>query len=87
MLGENEEGRRRAARPTLFYLPHCEADLCSNLVEANLGCGTLAVVLGNSFALYHERWTQVVFFHEVFKIIFCGVIHLPMQAPVCGGLK
>lgn len=65
VLEENEEGRRRAAQPTLFYLPHCEADLTSNLVEANLhsgggggGAGRVAV-LGNSFALYRERWAQV----------------------------
>lgn len=58
VLAKNEEGRRCASRPTLFYLPHCESDLCSNVVEANLGGGGLAAVLGNSFALYHERWMQ-----------------------------
>ena len=58
VLEVNEEGKRAAACPTLFYLPHCEADICDNLVAANWGTVQRArtAVLGNSFSLYAERW-------------------------------
>ena len=58
VLDANEEGRREATRPTLFYLPHCEADLCNNLVAANSAPAQHActAILGNSFAQYAERW-------------------------------
>lgn len=51
----DDRGRRRADRPTLFYMPHCEAALYDNLLAANWGhpssLGRM-VVLGNSFSEY-----------------------------------
>lgn len=35
VLSVNEQGRRRATKPTLFYMPHCEAELYNNLLQAN----------------------------------------------------
>lgn len=61
MLEVNEQGRRHAAVPTLFYLPHCEAAFTNNLLEANLRAGVggdrgsaLAnvAILGNRFSGY-----------------------------------
>ncbi|CAI5987655.1 unnamed protein product [Closterium sp. NIES-64] len=34
-LPSNEEGRRTVVVPTLFYMPHCEAFLYNNVLEAN----------------------------------------------------
>ncbi|KDP22014.1 hypothetical protein JCGZ_02858 [Jatropha curcas] len=50
----NEHGRRRVTRPTLFYMPHCEAELYDNLLQANWGAGQLnqIVLFGNSFEMY-----------------------------------
>ncbi|KAK9836996.1 hypothetical protein WJX81_005405 [Elliptochloris bilobata] len=58
MLDADEQGRRVAAVPTLFYLPHCEVELCDGLLAANAASHTLGrvAVLGNSFRLYAERW-------------------------------
>ncbi|KAJ1553276.1 hypothetical protein HK405_008407, partial [Cladochytrium tenue] len=50
----NEHGRRRATRPTLFFMPHCGDGLYSNLLRANWSPDALPrlVVLGNSFDAY-----------------------------------
>lgn len=54
----NVQGRHVASSPTLFYLAHCELDLTTQLLSANVEAGMLCnvVVLGNSFAQYLERW-------------------------------
>lgn len=51
VLDADEQGQRVAAAPTLFYLPHCEAELCDNLLAANVAARTLrrVGVLGNCF--------------------------------------
>lgn len=51
VMDEDEQGRRVACAPTLFYLPHCEAELCDNLIAANAAARALGhmAVLGNSF--------------------------------------
>lgn len=56
----NEEGRRVVNEPTLFFMPHCEAELMDNLVAANEAAGSLSnvVILGNSFRQYHERFSM-----------------------------
>ena len=58
VLEVDEKGRRPAQRPTLFYLPHCEADITDNLVAANAAPVQRrhTAILGNSFAMYAERW-------------------------------
>jgi hypothetical protein len=55
---KDEGGRREAAAPTLFFMPHCEAVLTDALLEANAAAGTLhnVVVLGNRFSGYHASW-------------------------------
>lgn len=60
VISEDERGRRRVSQPTLFYLPHCEAWLCDNLLGANW-CRPLMsqlVILGNSFDKYRQLWEQ-----------------------------
>ncbi|KAK3025257.1 hypothetical protein RJ639_044499 [Escallonia herrerae] len=56
VLSVNEQGRRKATRPTLFFLPHCEAELYDHLLEANWRGGMLnrIVLFGNSFEVYEE---------------------------------
>ncbi len=50
VLDVDERGRRVAAERTLVFLPHCEAELCDDLLAANAAAGTLRrlAVLGNS---------------------------------------
>ncbi|KAF8395661.1 hypothetical protein HHK36_019611 [Tetracentron sinense] len=52
----NEQGRRKALKPTLFFMPHCEAELYNNLLQANWQAELLnrAVVFGNSFKIYKQ---------------------------------
>ncbi|XP_031498468.1 protein SENSITIVITY TO RED LIGHT REDUCED 1 [Nymphaea colorata] len=56
MIPTDEQGRRVAHEPTLFFMPHCEAVLYNNLLEANWGSPLLKriVVLGNSFSGYEQ---------------------------------
>ncbi|KAK2634820.1 hypothetical protein Ddye_029612 [Dipteronia dyeriana] len=52
----NEQGRRCAIKPTLFYMPHCEAELYDNLLQANWGVMLKGMVLlGNSFETYEQH--------------------------------
>lgn len=57
----NEEGRRSIDRPTIFYMPHCAEWLYDNVLQANWMPQKLGrlVILGNSFRIYHERWSSV----------------------------
>ncbi|KAG6404868.1 hypothetical protein SASPL_132445 [Salvia splendens] len=57
VLSINEQGRRRAVKPTLFFMPHCEAELYDNLLEANWEVGRLnqLVIFGNSFEAYEQH--------------------------------
>ncbi|KAJ6392882.1 hypothetical protein OIU77_022378 [Salix suchowensis] len=54
VLSVNEHGRRRVTKPTLFYMPHCEAELYNNLLQANWELELLnhIVLFGNSFEMY-----------------------------------
>ncbi|KAL7083723.1 hypothetical protein ACP275_14G180400 [Erythranthe tilingii] len=56
VLSVNEQGRRKAIEPTLFFMPHCEAELYDNLLEANWGADNLnrVVIFGNSFGQYEQ---------------------------------
>lgn len=56
VLSVNEQGRRKALKPTLFYMPHCEAELYDNLLQANWKVDMLnnIVLLGNSFKAYEH---------------------------------
>lgn len=52
----NEQGRRNALKPTLFFMPHCEAELYDNLLHANWRIDLLKniVLFGNSFGRYEQ---------------------------------
>ncbi len=45
VIPTNEKGRRVVTEPTLFYLPHCEAELTDALLEANWREGQLLNVI------------------------------------------
>lgn len=57
VLSVNELGRRQALRPTLFFMPHCEAELYDNLLQANWRGDMLnrIVLFGNSFVAYQHH--------------------------------
>lgn len=57
VLSVNEQGRRRVLKPTLFFMPHCEAELYNNLLQANWTTESLnrMVLFGNSFEMYQEN--------------------------------
>ncbi|KAK4754479.1 hypothetical protein SAY87_002583 [Trapa incisa] len=54
ILSINEQGRRNVLKPTLFFMPHCEADLYNNLLQANWSADSLKriALFGNSFHTY-----------------------------------
>lgn len=56
VLSVNEQGRRQVLRPTIFFMPHCEAELYENLLEANWGVDQLMNIslFGNSFDMQEE---------------------------------
>lgn len=56
VLSVNEFGRRQALRPTLFFMPHCEAELYDNLLQANWRVDMLnrMALLGNGFSVYQH---------------------------------
>lgn len=57
VLTVNEQGRRKALRPTMFFMPHCEAELYENLLEANWRSDLLnnIILFGNSFEAYAQH--------------------------------
>ncbi|XP_061585956.1 SRR1-like protein [Cololabis saira] len=57
VLTENEEGKRLATKPTLFYLMHCGKALYNNLLWKNWSAQSLSlvVIIGNSFTSMRER--------------------------------
>ncbi|GAQ86929.1 hypothetical protein KFL_003210050 [Klebsormidium nitens] len=57
VINVNEEGKRSAARPTLFYMPHCEEWMYDNVLSANWDAERLGrvAILGNSFGNYYDR--------------------------------
>ncbi|CAL5331300.1 unnamed protein product [Camellia sinensis] len=56
VLSVNEQGRRQALKPTLFFMPHCEAELYDNLLQANWRSDMLnrIILFGNSFDTYEQ---------------------------------
>ncbi|XP_038056740.1 uncharacterized protein LOC119728529 isoform X2 [Patiria miniata] len=57
IIPQNEECKRTATEPTLFYMPHCGKPLYNNLLWANWSIKGLAnvVIIGNSFNNIQER--------------------------------
>ncbi|XP_061674447.1 SRR1-like protein isoform X1 [Syngnathoides biaculeatus] len=60
VLTDNEEGKRLATRPTLFYLVHCGKALYNNLLWKNWDpkCLPLVAIIGNSFSGMRERMIE-----------------------------
>ncbi|XP_077417273.1 SRR1-like protein isoform X2 [Vanacampus margaritifer] len=60
VLTDNEEGKRQATKPTLFYLMHCGKALYNNLLWKNWSpkCLPLVVIIGNSFSGIRERMIE-----------------------------
>ncbi|KMT17090.1 hypothetical protein BVRB_2g041440 [Beta vulgaris subsp. vulgaris] len=57
VISVNEEGKRQATKPTLFFMPHCEAFLYHNLLEVNWNVDILKnmALFGNSFEAYEHH--------------------------------
>ncbi|KAH0776003.1 hypothetical protein KY290_007414 [Solanum tuberosum] len=60
VLTVNEQGRRQALRPTMFFMPHCDAELYENLLEANWRHDLLSnmTLFGNSFDAYEQHVSE-----------------------------
>lgn len=60
VLSVNEQGQRRALKPTMFFMPHCEAELYDNLLHANWQVEQLnrVVLFGNSFETYEQHVSE-----------------------------
>ncbi|KAA0066058.1 hypothetical protein IC582_021685 [Cucumis melo] len=56
VLSVNEQGRRCAEKPTMFFMPHCEAELYNNLLQENWKVKLLnhIMLFGNSFEIYEQ---------------------------------
>ncbi|KJE92183.1 SRR1-like protein, variant [Capsaspora owczarzaki ATCC 30864] len=63
IISENEEAKRKASVPTLFYMPHCGGRLYNNLLWANWSPAALArvLILGNPLSRYAERMSNASF--------------------------
>lgn len=57
VLCEDGAGQHAVSEPVLFYMPHCDASLYSDVVDDNWSKDALACVaiLGNSFSHMHVR--------------------------------
>ncbi|KAH0896342.1 hypothetical protein HID58_045910, partial [Brassica napus] len=55
VLSVNEQARREALKPTLFFMPHCEANLYNNLLQANWRMDRLSKIA--FFQMYEEQVT------------------------------
>ncbi|KAK7283932.1 hypothetical protein RIF29_13682 [Crotalaria pallida] len=57
VISMNEHGKREALKPIMFFMPHCEAELYNNLLQANWKPELLSnvVILGNSFEEYEQH--------------------------------
>ncbi|XP_054466531.1 SRR1-like protein [Anoplopoma fimbria] len=60
VLTENEEGKRLATKPTLFYLMHCGKALYNNLLWKNwsMECLPLMMIIGNGFNGMMDRTVE-----------------------------
>ncbi|RCH83403.1 hypothetical protein CU098_000293, partial [Rhizopus stolonifer] len=54
IITKDEEGKRPAEKPTLFYMPHCGRGLYSNTLSANWNTELLSkvTIIGNRFDMY-----------------------------------
>nr|XP_043612603.1 protein SENSITIVITY TO RED LIGHT REDUCED 1-like [Erigeron canadensis] len=61
VLSVNEQGRRQAVNPILFFMPHCEAELYDNLLKTNWRYDNLnkIILFGNSFEKYEQHGSML----------------------------
>lgn len=59
LTSKNEQGKRAARGTTLFFMPHCDLWLYSNVLWANWDAERLSdiVIIGNSFKTYASNTT------------------------------
>lgn len=56
IMTEDTKGSFPGVQSALFFLPHCEAWLCENLL-GSVGSGlATSVMVGNSMSCYQEQW-------------------------------
>ena len=55
VLTLDEKGCRHVEEQTLFYMPHCEMWLYSNVLSSNWTSVSNVVIMGNSFAEYQLK--------------------------------
>nr|KAJ3421400.1 hypothetical protein HK105_003657 [Polyrhizophydium stewartii] len=55
IIAENENGRRKVERKTLFYMPHCEHTLYNSVLAANWSVLARISIVGNSFESYETN--------------------------------
>jgi len=74
VLDVDERGRRVAAERTLVFLPHCEAELCDDLLAANAAAGTLRrlAVLGNSLRRGRVSIPRALLLGHALRVCACA---------------
>lgn len=59
LIEENEQGKRKIVRTTLFYLPHCPNELLNNIISINLDVNlSKCIILSNSISEIYNNKTN-----------------------------
>lgn len=60
VISSNEEGKRKAESPTVFFMPHCPLALYNNVLKSNWNPSALSqlIIIGNSFDSYSMRYNH-----------------------------
>lgn len=69
LLDEKSASEHQADRLTFFYMPHCDASLYDDVLDANWHVARMpnVIILGNSFETIHERWCGPTYRRRVGK--------------------
>lgn len=59
------DGKYKAVKPTVFYMPHCDNFLYEAVLEANFDNLHLINILGNSFQTYKEMLIELPYPHLI----------------------
>ncbi|KAG6623739.1 Protein Kinase [Phytophthora cinnamomi] len=86
VIQDNEHGRRRVARNTVFFMPHCGKTLYENVLACNWGPElNRLVIIGNSFSAYGDR---VLAAQERQELLLVRVLPFLEEVPLsCGVTK
>ncbi|KAH7470696.1 SRR1-like protein [Phytophthora ramorum] len=86
VLQENEHGRRRVERNTVFFMPHCGKALYQNVLACNWGPEMAKlVIIGNSFSAYGDRVLAAKERQEL--LLVCALPYLEEKTLSCGVIK